>query len=173
MLRAMLFAIVGMFVAGATMASAQPGSPAPLGSQLTIIPTGIHQPEVLKINTGKKAPMKDGQVNTVYETVRPKQGQILLEIAVDLSVEPGPLFLQTSMIHLEEPDPRASRSYVPIHWYVDAGPEPAPTDTLTITSQARLVFTFEVPAASADDLTLCLSGLRVASVPEIRERQRP
>jgi hypothetical protein len=168
----MLLVVVGMVLTGAATVLAEPASNAPLGSQLTIIPTGIHQPDVLKINTGKKAPMKDGQYGAVYTTVKPGKDQILLQLTVDLSVEPGPLFLETSMVHLDERSRRAAPSYVPIHWYLDSGPEPAPADTLTIASQARLVFTFEVPAARADNLTLWISGLRVASVPEIRERIR-
>ncbi len=164
--------IVGAFLAGITIAGARAESPAVPGSNLTIIPTGIRQPDVLRINTGKKAMMKDGESHTVYETLKPKEGQIFLEITVDLSVDPGPLLLDTSMIRLDEGKRRAQSAHVPVIWYLDAGLEPARADSLTIVSQAGLDFTFEVPAARADSLTLWIAGLRVASVPEIRDRIR-
>jgi hypothetical protein len=164
--------IAGIFFAGTAIAQVGTEPKVAPGIQLTIIPTGIRQPELLKINTGKKALMKDGAYSTVYDTVKPKEGRILLEITMDLSVEPGPLFLETSMIRLDERDRRSASFHVPIYWYLDSGPEPARADSITIANQAGLAFTFDVPADHADSLTLWICGLRVGSVPEIRERAR-
>ncbi len=164
--------LVGVFLAGSAIVEARAESPAIPGSNLTIIPTGLRYPDVLKINTGKKTMMKDGEYSTVYETLKPKQDQIFVEITVDLSVDPGPLLLDTSMIRLDEGNRRAESTHVPVLWYLDAGLEPAPADSLTIESQAGLDFIFEVPAARVDKLTLWIAGLRVASVPEIRDRIR-
>ncbi len=61
-----LLMIVGVSLAGIAIAQADTKSPEPPGSHLTIIPTGLRQPDVLRINTGKKAMMKDGEYSTVY-----------------------------------------------------------------------------------------------------------
>ena len=74
------------------------------------------------------------------------------------------------MIRLEGSTHEAAAAIVPVYWYLDTGLEPARADSATIRSQAGLDLTFEVPAAMVDGLTLWIAGLRVASVPEIRDR---
>ncbi len=164
---------LGLLIAGITIAQAQTAPRKTLAAQLTIIPTTLHQPEVIKVNTGKKVPMRDGQVGTVYDTWKPAEGSVYLEIGADLSVEPGPFFLDTSLIRLRGPSQDGSASYFPVYWHLDTGLEPARADSVTIQSRAGLDLTFEVPAAKVDDLTLWIAGLRVASVPEIRARTQP
>jgi hypothetical protein len=164
--------LVGFLLTGIGLAEAQAAPVKTAESRLTIIPTGIEQPEMIKVNTGRKAQMKDGQVNTVYETWKPKEGNVYLEIKADLSVDPGPLFLETPMIRLEGPSHDTAAAIVPVYWYLDTGLEPARADSVTIRAQAGLDLTFEVPVAMVDGLTLWIGGLRVASVPEIRDRMR-
>ncbi len=91
---------------------------------------------------------------------------------MDLSADPGPLRLETSTIRLDERASGPASTHVPVYWYLDSGLEPARADSLTIVNRAGLDFTFEVPAARVDSLTLWIAGLRVASVPEIRDRVR-
>ncbi len=171
MQRGLSLLIVWMSLAGIAFAQGVGESVDSAGFHMTIIPTGIRQPEVLKVNTGKKTLMKDGEYGAVYETVRPKTDHILLEITADLSVDPGPYFLETSMIRLGERNHPVGDSYVPIHWCLNQGLEPAPIDSTIIASQAGLILTFEVPAARAESLTLWISGLRMGNVAEIRERR--
>lgn len=161
-------AVLGFAVA----AQAEAGSSKAPASHLTIIPTSIGHPEVIKINTGRKAQMTDGKDYTVYDTVRPKQDHLFVEIKVDMATDPGPLRLDTSMIRLETSGPSAPVTYVPIYWYLDSGLEPARADSLTIVNQAGLDFTFEVPAVDEGRLTLWIAGLRVASIPEVQDRLR-
>jgi hypothetical protein len=162
--------IVAALVGSVVVVRAETGSAKAPGSQLTIIPTSIGNPEVIKINTGKKAQMTDGKEYTVYDTVRPKEGNTFVEIKVDMATDPGPLRLDTSMIRLEGSGQGATATYVPVYWYLDSGLEPARADSLTIDSQAGLDFTFEVPTDRMDRLALWIAGLRVASIPEIRDR---
>ena len=161
--------ILGVLLAGFSIARAETPPSTAVASHLTIIPAGIEQVEVVKINTGRKAVMKDGQAYTVYETLKPGEGNLFLEISVDVSVDPGPMFLETSMIRLEEPSRRTAARLVPVYWYLDSSLEPAGSDSLTIRNQARLGLTFETPVEKVDSLTLWIAGLRVAGIPEIRE----
>jgi hypothetical protein len=161
---------LGLLIAGVTIAQAQITPRETLVAHLTIIPTTIRQPEVIKVNTGKKVPMRDGQVSPLYDTWKPAEGSVYLEVGADLSADPGPFFLDTALISLRGPSQDGSASYFPVYWHLDTGLEPARADSVTIRSQASLDFTFEVPTAKVDDLTLWIAGLRVATVPEIRAR---
>ena len=81
--------LAGLIVAGPGLAGAQTAPVKTAEARLTIIPTGIEQPEMIKVNTGRKAQMKDGEVSTVYETWKPKEGNVYVEIKADLSVDPA------------------------------------------------------------------------------------
>jgi hypothetical protein len=164
--------VLGVIFAGAAAAQAESKSNAPSATHLTIIATGIGQPDVMRIETGKKAMTADGQNNMVYRTVKPKADHVFVEIKVDLSVEPGPLFLHTSMIRLDDPNRLSAASLLPVYWYLVSGSGTTRADTLTIQDKGELDFTFEVPSARVDNLALWIAGMRVASIPEIKARVR-
>lgn len=161
-----------VFLAGIAVAQTETQPAKDPACRLDILVTGMQRQDMLRINTGRKAMMADGQRNTVYGHLKPKPGNIFLEIKVDLAVDPGPLFLETSMIQLDEPTRRSGEARVPVYWVQDAGPEPARADTLTVAHQAGLIFTFEVPIVQVDRLALWIAGLRVATIPEIKDRFR-
>jgi hypothetical protein len=162
--------ILGVVFSGTAAAQAESKSPRPSGTHLTIIATGIGQPDVMRIETGKKTMTADGQNNMVYTTVKPKTDHVFVEIKVNLSVEPGPLFLHTSMIRLDDPNRPTTASILPVYWYLDSGSGTTRADTLTIQDKGQLDFTFEVPSARVDNLALWIGGMRVASIPEIKAR---
>ncbi len=164
--------ILGVVFAGSAAAQAESKSTRPSATHLTLIATGFEQPDVMRIETGKKAITADGQNNMVYQTVKPKAGHVFVEITVDLAVEPGPLFLHTSMIRLDDPNRPTTASIMPVYWYLDSGSGTTRADTLTIQDKGQLDFTFEVPSARVDNLALWIAGLRVASIPEIKARVR-
>jgi hypothetical protein len=164
--------ILGASLAGIPNARAEADpAEAPI-SRLTILATGIQQPDVRRIDTGKKAMTTDKQFNTVYEIAKPKAGYLFLEITVDLLVQPGPMYLETSMIRLDDPNRPSAAPYVPIYWYLSSDPATTRVESMTIVEKEGLDLTFEVPTEKVDGLALWIGGLRVANIPEIRDRVR-
>ena len=188
MRRAFLMSLIIMAQFG-WVAGAHGQMPPALATQpLALIPTALEELKELRINTGKKAVLRDGTYSAVYVKDVPSSGSTYLNFHVDVSSETGPFVLRSNEIRLESGSagatvprftfpsgirPRESsptRSYTPFDWFLDTGMAEVRGDSLTVDNKAIVQFTIEVPEAGHDDLTLFMRSQRIGTVREIREQ---
>jgi hypothetical protein len=156
---------------------------------LKLIPTALQELNELRVDTGKKAMLRDGTRNSVYVTETPSEGNVYLNFHVDVASAAGPFVLHTREICLKTvgmtgaaaagvdvtkgktaPETPAPFCYTPFDWFLDTGLAEVRADSLTVDGMAVLQFTIEVPRAGFDDLTLFVRSQRIGTVSEIRER---
>jgi hypothetical protein len=165
----LIIALIGWGVCASVQAS-----PASAGRPLTLIPTALQELNELRINTGKKAVLKDGTMSAVYVNHFPAKGSTYLNFHVDIATEAGPFDLRSDGIRLEGKTGRTETpevvTYTPLDWFLDTGLEEVRGDPLTVKDKALLQFTIEVPKAGLDDLVLFVHSQSIGTVRSIRER---
>lgn len=161
-------------------------SPERTSKPLILIPTMVQELHELRVNTGERAVLGDGQENAVYVRKIPKYGHTYLNFHVEVASEGGSFVLRSEEIRLETAvGTRAYgpievstggkladghvMAYTPMDWFIDTGHE-VRGDPLTVNDKADLQFTIEVPREGLADLVLFVHTQRIGSVAEIRER---
>jgi hypothetical protein len=162
--------------------------PSLAAGRLTLIPTAMEELRELRMNTGRKAVLGDGTMNTVYVTKNPAGGSTYLNFHVDVASGGGPFSLHPTDICLQGATPpaanlraafvkgeSASRStgtvtYTPFDCFIDTGSAEVRGDPLPMPGKAIVQFTIEVPRDGLDDLILYVQAQRVGTVREIRDR---
>jgi len=163
-------------------------SPDSDGQPLTLIPTAIKELSELRIDSGGKAVLADGEMSDVYVKNLPAEGHVFLNFHVDLATGGGQVLLHKREIRLEAAPSSTSEArventktesaalpgepmfYTPLDWFLDTGKVENHDDSLTVTEKAIVQFTIEVPRIGIDDLTLFIHSQRVGTVGEIRDR---
>jgi len=183
----MLSLLVVSQIGWGVCAAGQP-SPVEEGGRLTLIPTACQELKELRVNTGKRAVMRDSTLSVVYATRTPTPGSTYLNFHVDVASDVGPFVLRTGDIRLEKSPTGTAKqvdvpakgaaasgipgpvSYIPMDWFIDSGMGEVRGDSLTVNEKALVQFTIEVPQAGLGELTLFVRSQRIGMVSEIRER---
>lgn len=134
---------------------------------LVILPTLVQQLAELRINTGKKAVLRDGTMNVVYVKKTPGKGHTFLNFHLEVTSD-GPLTLRPGDLWLA-PKASGQTGHTPVDWFLDVGLEEVRGDSLIVPGAGIVQFTTEVPIARIDSLTLSVAGQTVGTVAAIRE----
>lgn len=137
--------------------------------ELVILPAGVAQYTEYRINTQKKAVLRDGTYNDVYVMKKPAAGNVFINVRLDLATE-GEMRLTRDDLRLMDTSTDDVVTILPFDWFLDLGLTEKHGDVLTFMDRAKLEATFEVPIARLGGMVLFVGEHRVGTLSEVMER---
>lgn len=136
---------------------------------LHFIPTEVREVSTVRIDTGKFQKKPNGESEAVYRVERPKEGDVFVQVGLQVADIGDPLTLTKGDFSLENPmQPKAT--YEVVDWYREEGSVPQRADSLVVAAKAILDVVFEVPKDDWRGLDLFVSGIRLGPLAQLEAK---